>query len=120
MSAWPASLPAPQLSSFTARDTLPIMKTQMESGPPRRTRLSAHYMTRGQITMHLNASQMGDFEQLLTDSNQSADWITGCPIDTGGGLKDHRIRITSVQRKVELPPDKLWKVIVAYETDEHL
>jgi hypothetical protein len=77
-------------------------------------------MSFGQITMTLNASQMGDFEQLLKDTNQTADWITSCPIDTGGGLKNHRIRITSVQRKVELPPDKLWKVTLAFETDEHL
>lgn len=120
MSVWPASLPAPELSSYNAKDKLPIIETEMSSGPPRRTRLTAHFMTRGQITMTLNASQMSAFEQMLEDSNHTADWITGCPIDTGGGLTDHRIRITSVQRQVAVPPNKIWTVTVAFETDEHL
>ena len=120
MSAWPGSLPPPILSSFHNRDTLPIIKTEMSSGPPRRTRVTSHKMTRGQISMVLNPTQMADFQQMLIDSNQTADWITGCPIDTGGGLTPHRIRITSVQRKVTLPPDKLWSVTIAFETDESL
>lgn len=120
MATWPGTLPAPQLSSYHNSDLLPVLKTEMESGPPRRTRYSAHYMTKGQITMTLDPTQLAAFRQLMSDSNHGTDWITGTPVDTGGGLVNHRIRITSVQRKVLLPPDKLWNVTIAFETDEHL
>lgn len=120
MSVWPASLPPPEVSSFNNRDTLPVIKTAMSAGPPRRTRVSSHYMTTGQSTMTLNASQMTDFNQMIEDSGKTADWVTDAPIDTGGGLTGHRIRITSIQRKVVLPPDKLWKITIGFETDERL
>lgn len=120
MSVWPASLPAPELSSYNAKDKLPVIETEMSSGPPRRTRISAHFMTRGNMEMTLNASQMSAFETMLDDSNHTADWITGCPIDTGGGVTDHRIRITAVDRQVVIPPNQVWKVKLAFETDEHL
>lgn len=120
MAVWPASLPPPELNSYHNSDTFPVIKTEMESGPPRRTRFSTHYMTRGQFKMTLDAAQMTDFQNIIDSSNLSADWLTGCPIDTGRGLADHRIRMTSVQRKVVKPPDLLWAVTVSFETDEHL
>lgn len=120
MSTWDATLPVPLLSSYHNSDTLPVLKTEMESGPPRRVRYSDHYMTRGQMSMVLDSTQMAAFKAMLDACNLSADWLTGCPIDTGGGLTPHRIRMTSVQRKVLVPPDKTWSVTVAFETDEHL
>lgn len=120
MSTWPAALPHPLLSSYHNADRFLILKTAMESGPPRRALKSTHYMTTGQITMVLDVANMAIFQQMLLDSRHTADWITGCPIDTGSGVRNHRIRISSVQRKVTLPPDKLWTVTISFETDEHL
>lgn len=120
MSVWPGTLPPPELSSYHNSDRYNTIKTEMESGPPQKVRFSTHFTTTGQLTMTLDPSQMAAFQSMLTNSHHTADWITGCPIDTGGGLANHRIRITSVQRKVALPPDKLWKVTVSFETDERL
>jgi hypothetical protein len=120
MSVWPGTLPPPLLSSYHNNDQLPTIRTDMESGPPRKARSTRHFMTRGQLSMVLDASQMAAFQQMIVDSNYTADWITDCPIDTGGGLTNHRIRISSVQRKVSAPPDRLWTVTVSFETDEHL
>ena len=120
MATWPVSLPDPILNSYHSADVFPVLKTEMQSGPPRRTRYSDHYLTTGQLTMVVNSTQAGTFQQLLDDSNLGTDWITGCPIDTGTGLKNHRIRITSVQRKVLTPPDQHFQITVSFETDEHL
>ena len=120
MASWPSGLPAPLLSSYNNRDQLPVLETAMESGPPRRVRYSNHYMTTGSMSLTVNLSQATALQSMLDSSNLGSDWITGCPIDTGTGLKNHRVRITSVMRKVLKPPDQLWQFTLAFETDEHL
>lgn len=120
MAAWPAGLPAPQVQSYHTRDVAPVIRTDMESGPQRMARSSAHYMTVGQMTIALDATQHATFEQLYQDSNNGTDWITDVPIDTSGNLANHRIRITSVQRKIIRPPNVYWNVTLSFETDEHL
>lgn len=119
MPAWPSGLPVPILSSYHVSDTLPVLRTNMQSGPPRAVRYSNHYLSQGQLTLVVNATQLAAIKGMMNDSNLGTDWITGTPIDTGGGLTGHRIRVRSIQRKVLVPPDVTWSVTISFETDDH-
>lgn len=120
MATWPAGLPAPMLTSYHNADTFPHITTRMQSGPSRRTRYSNHYMTTGQMTLTVDQTQAIALQGLIDSSNLGTDWITGVPLDTGTGLKDHRVRLSSVQRKVIKSPDIYWQFTLSFETDEHL
>lgn len=120
MTAWPAGLPEPELSGYSIADEYNLIRTEMESGPPRQSRRSAHYMSVGNMTMTMTNAQMISFQSVIPASDYGADWITGVPIDSGTGSKPHRIRMLKVSRTVLFPQDGLYKLTVQFETDEHL
>lgn len=119
MSAWPSGLPEPELKSYSSSDQYNVIRTDMESGPPRQARLSAHYMTTGSFTLTLTRAQMATFRTVVPASNYGADWVTGVPLDTGNGSKQHRMRMLKVKMKVLFPQDALYQLTVNFETDEH-
>jgi hypothetical protein len=119
MSAWPAGLPEPELKSFSSTDSFNIIRTDMESGPPRQSLRSSHFMTAGSLSLTLTTAQMDIFQAAIPASNYGADWVTGVPIDSGNGSQPHRIRLIKVSRKVLFPQDGLYKLTITYETDEH-
>lgn len=119
MTAWPAGLPDPELKTYASSDKYNVLRTDMESGPPRQSRLSAHYMTTGSFTLTLSGAQMVAFRAVVPASNYGADWVTGVPLDTGLGRAEHRIRMIKVKHKVLFPQDGLYQVTVNFETDEH-
>lgn len=118
MATWDGSLPAPLLAGYNSRETPRILKTEMDSGPQRMTLYSGHPRLYGSAAMSVDPAQAAAFRAMYESANLGADWITGCPIDTGQGLAAHRVRITSVQYSVQLPPDKKWKIVFTFETDE--
>ena len=120
MTAWPETLPSPEIASYSTNDEYNILRTDMESGPPRQAKRSAHYMTTGSFTLKLNSSQMTDFQAVIPASNFGADWITDVPLDTGLGKKSHRMRFLGVSRKTLLPQNGLYELTIKFETDEHL
>ena len=119
MSSWPSGLPTPELKSYSNTDQFNVIRTDMESGPPRQSRLSAHFMTTGSFSLTLTSAQMATFQAIIPDSNYGADWVTGVPLDTGLGQAPHRIRMLKVSRKVLFPQDGLYKLTISFETDEH-
>jgi len=119
MSAWPSGLPAPQLKNYTNTDLYNVIRTDMESGPPRQARRSSHYMTVGTFTLTLTSAQMASFQSAVVASNYGTDWLTGVPLDTGGGNQPHRIRLLKVTRKTVFPQDARYELTVNFETDEH-
>ena len=119
MPTWPATLPAPMTESYSTVDQFPVLQTEMQSGPPRLTRYSNHYLTTGNAELVMDSTQYAIFRQLLIDSNLGTDWITDTPIDTGGGHVNHRIRIRQVERRCINQPDNYWQISLVYETDDH-
>jgi hypothetical protein len=119
MSAWPSGLPSPEIKSYKNADKFNVIRTDMESGPPRQSRRSAHYMSSGSFTLTLTSAQMTIFRTVIVDSNSGADWITGVPLDTGGGNQPHRMRIIGVSHKLLKPQSELYSLTVKFETDEH-
>ena len=118
MAAWDDTLPPPLLAGYNARETPRILTTEMDSGPQRMTLYSAHPRLFGSAGISVDLAQAKAFNVMYENARLGTDWITGCPIDTGTGLADHRIRITSVQYSVQVPPDKHWKIVFTFETDD--
>jgi len=118
MAAWDNTLPPPLLSGYNARETPRMIATEMDSGPQRLTLYSAHPRLFGSAGIVVDLTQAKAFNAMYEAARLGADWLTGVPIDTGQGLATHRIRITSVQYQVLKPPDKNWKIIFTFETDE--
>jgi len=118
MATWDATLPAPVLAGYNSRETPRMLTTEMESGPQRLTLYSGHPRLFGSASIVADPAQAAAFRVMFEAGRLGADWFTGCPIDTGQGLADHRVRLTSVQYQVLRPPDKLWKITFTFETDE--
>lgn len=117
MAAWPPSLPPMLIQGYSATHNPLVLETEMESGPKRRTRMSEHFITNGVGSMILNKSQMYALGEALSLAKDGADWMTGAPIDVGGGPLPHRIRVTGYQINV-VTPGITWRAIIWWETDE--
>ena len=118
MANWDVTLPPPLLAGYNSRETPRVLATDMDSGPQRRTLYSAHPRLFGSASMVVDKTQATAFNVMYENARLGADWISNCPIDTGQGLTDHRVRITSVQYSVLKSPDKYWKIVFTFETDE--
>ena len=116
---WAEVLPDMLVQGYNASHRWNVLETQMESGPKRRTRMSAHYMINGTGTLMLNKAQMDELYNVLDAANDGADWISNVRLDMGGGPKEHRARITGFQVNVVVP-NILWRAILWWETDERI
>ena len=103
--AWPASLPAPLLSSYSAKGEQPVRRTKMEVGLDRVQRISSSSPTN--ITMSIALTTEGQRQDLLTyynvDGNAGANMVT-IPIDTGLGFVDHSVRFLA--KPIPIPKGK--------------
>ena len=120
MATWPAGLPAPVIADFRSQDRAAMITTPMESGPSRRTRLSAHWMTTGTMTLYLEKAQADALRTWLSDQlYDGANWIDDLPLDTGQGLAPHHARISGMSWSFsQLVPGKNWRFSCQFETDE--
>lgn len=124
MPAWDPSLPPFLIADYNVSDELPVIVTPMQSGPPRRTRFSGHYLSTGTLTMVATKAQVDSYQQLLAASNSGSDWITDMPLDAGAGVALNRIRVRSTKTAIMKQDDPThqigrWKITVGFETDEH-
>jgi hypothetical protein len=117
MATWPVTLPDILVQGYSATNQWNILETTMESGPKRRTRMSAHYMINGVGNLMLDKTQMAALYATLDAANDGADWITGVRLDMGQGPAAHRARITGFQVNVVVP-ELYWRAILWWETDE--
>lgn len=117
MPAWPVSLPAPLIEGYSMNEALPIIRTEMEQGPPRVTRISDVYTTQLTVGVALTASELSTFRTFLDgDANAGADWFD-MPIITTNTKQDHRVRILSVNT---VRDRTIYRVTLQIETDEHV
>ncbi len=92
---WPEILPYPLLNNYSNSHELPLIRTDMESGPQRVTRKSKSYVTTINFSFVADMAQQEAFEEFFEhDANAGADWVM-MPSDTVGGVAYHRVRITS-------------------------
>ena len=117
MATWPAGLPHPLVSGYNATDKWRTLETQMESGPPRRTQLTGHYLITGTGTMVLDATQSATFRAFMESTKSGTEWVTGVPVDVGLGIETKRARITAVQYAVVTPLTH-YRVVYWWETDD--
>lgn len=122
MATWPAGMPAPVIQNFSTADGVREIRTPMESGPQRRTRLSAHFMTTGQMTLYLTKAQADTLRVWLSEQlYDGVNWIDDLPLDTGRGLTPHHARISGMSWSYsQLVPGKYWRFTCSYETDQRL
>lgn len=118
MATWPATLPAPTIATYSVRQRVPAIRTDLESGPPRMARASHHYMSVGTIELVVDATQHAAFEQLYQDSKLGTEWIDDVPLDTSGSYTTHRARLTSVERRMIKQPDT-YRLTIGFETDDN-
>ena len=114
---WPATLPAPLKSGYKVSDELPVIKTEMESGPARVSRISSSYTSTISVKFVLDAAEIATLKTFFEGgANFGADWFN-IPIDTGAGLVDHRSRFVSAPQRVPIVPG-YWTVSFNLETEE--
>lgn len=113
---WPGTLPHPLLGGFNARRNLPLIRTEMESGPPRASRISDVVVSNINFNLVLDATQCATFETFFEgDANAGADWFL-MPVDTGQGVVNHRVRITGYG--LAIISDQLKRLSLSVETEE--
>lgn len=92
---WPENLPYPNLSGYGVSHSLPLIRTEMESGPSRTTRLAKSYISEISCAFTVSREQQELFEEFFEhDCNAGANWVL-MPVDTVAGVAYHRVRITS-------------------------
>ena len=92
---WPEILPYPLLNNYSNSHELPLIRTDMESGPQRVTRKSKAYITTINFSFVADMAQQEACEEFVEhDANAGADWEI-MPSDTVGGVAYHRVKITS-------------------------
>ena len=114
--AWPVTLPILN-EGYSLDDELPVIRTEMEQGPPRVTRISTSYMTNLQVQCLLTDAQMTIYRAYFhgSECQAGAGWFD-MPIMTGGAVIDHEVRITSSSAS----RDGLhWRLSLGLETEEH-
>ena len=112
---WPVSLPVPSLEGYSVTDKLPLIRTEMEGGASRVTRISTSYVSNISFSMVLDNEQATSFREFFEYSaNAGANWVE-IPLNTGQGVATHRARFMSVGFSVV--SDKLVKVACSVEVD---
>jgi len=115
---WPVSLPPPLLTGYSITDELPLIRTSMESGPDRVTRISTQFNTNVSFSMTLTRDQAATFRNFFeVECNAGANWFD-ISLDTGNTLATHRSRFTASPRYALNPP--FYSVSFSIETDERV
>ena len=118
MADWPSTLPNPLMSGYSMRDVVPLIKTEMEQGPPRVTRYSANFDTIISATIFLTNAQLSIFRDFYdTTTNLGADFFN-IVSNTKGTPVLHRCRIVS-SPNYRFQNNK-WNVSLSLETDERV
>lgn len=116
--SWPSNLPEPQFRGYQSNDELPIIRTEMESGPARVHRTSSSYVSKVSCSIHVDPLQATTFRSFLNGpANAGADWFL-MTIDTGAGKAIHRVRFLSVNHTHLSRGHK--KITFSVETDEQV
>lgn len=115
--AWPSTLPIPTNMSYSGSDELPVIRTPMEQGPPRVTRVSSVYMSELQVQCILTNAQLAIYRTYFAGSEcqAGAGWFD-MPIITGASVINHMVRITSSRW---MRSGNVWMLSLGLETDEH-
>ncbi|MEJ2445148.1 MAG: hypothetical protein P8Y42_17130 [Exilibacterium sp.] len=91
---WPQSLPRPLIAEYRVSGELPVIRTPMESGPDRVTRVSSSITRQVSVSLLVSHLQAATFWRFFeTTANAGADWFS-MPLDTAGGVAYHRVRFT--------------------------
>jgi hypothetical protein len=116
--AWPGTLPKPLLANYGFSEDLPIIRTSMEQGPDRVTRISSTYVTQVNASVMLTATQLEIFRNYIAGSevNLGATWFS-MPIVTTKDSELHLVRLTSVSTTRVGP---VFQVAMTLETEEHI
>lgn len=115
--AWPSTLPIPTNTSYSGNDELPVIRTPMEQGAARVTRVSSVYMTDLQVQCILTNEQLGIYRTYFAGSEcqAGAGWFD-MDIATGETVVAHQVRITSSRWN---RAGNRWVLSLGLETDEH-
>lgn len=117
MATWPVTLEEP-LITITSQQKPRVITTQMESGPIRRSMLTKHHTTIGTAAFVWNPAQMLIWEPYFkTTILVGTIAVDDFPLDLAGVVVGHRTFLT-LPKQVTLVPMKLWRVTMAFETDE--
>jgi hypothetical protein len=113
---YPVELPSPLLTGYSFSDDLPLIRTQMESGPERVTRTSSSYATNINFSLILTRDQLAIFRNFFENTiNAGADWFD-VQLDSAGTYVTHRTRfIQSPSYSIQRP---FYRVNCAVEVDQ--
>lgn len=118
MADWPSTLPNPLMSGYSMRDDLPLIRTEMEQGPPRVTRFSANFDTIITATIFITNAQLEIFRDFFENTvNLGADFFD-IAANTKGTVVPHRCRIMNTPN-YRLAGNR-WTVTLTLETDERV
>ncbi len=115
---WPASLPNPLLRGYSWSYRMPVIRTEMETGPRRVSRTSTVYENVFTIRFVMDNLQFATFQSFYDNTaNTGADWVD-IPLDSGSGINLHRCRFMAVS--VTAVSQDLFNVVCTIETDERV
>lgn len=116
---WPESFGASQLSDFSVSGTLPVKRTEMESGRPRTFRTTKTIMRDAQVSFFFNKVQLGIFWNFFeNEGNAGADWFY-MPLIVGNTYSQHLVRFKTYPSQSTIKPNK-FKITFTVETDQQI
>lgn len=97
---------------------MPVIRTQMETGPRRVSRTSTVYENVFTIRFLMDDHQFATFQSFYDNTaNTGADWVN-IPISSGSGINMHRCRFMAIS--VTAASNNLFNVVCTVETDEQV
>jgi hypothetical protein len=114
---WPLSLPEPIITDYSASGTANVLRTPMENGRPRFTRVSKAIMRQVQCSIACNAAQAKTFWQFFDGAAGAGSVWFQMPIDTGNVTANHRCVFMGVPNSKKLRNDA-YLFTFSVETDE--
>lgn len=115
---WPAGLPEPLLRGYSWSYRLPVIRTQMDTGPSRTSRTSTEYENVFTIRFVMDDLQFSTFQSFYDKTaNTGADWVT-IPLNSGSGVHMHRCRFMAIS--VTAIENNVFNVVCTVESDERI
>ena len=118
--AFPSTLDTPTLQGYALEEEPRLMRTPMEQGPDRVTRISQQYMTRISARVLLySRSQISTYRTFYAGSEckHGAGWFD-MDLITTNGVSAHSVRI--VASKIQPISNDVWELLLNLETEEHI